>query len=293
MDQAGSNQGGPQAQAQAGGQNWQNWAAAGAGSVVGDRTTWNQDQKAAGATQAAGAANVAVDASKQMGGMGNLWNFEVPEAGNNVNNNSIWQNLYNNGMGNPAGSLQQQPGENTQQSMQSAWAAQQQNAAAAVAQQHQPVDGNNWQNSQQQQPPPQDGRAMQLSQQQSAWAAASASSQQQQQQQQPVVPPVSNSNVANVQQQQQQHNNNAASSPSPSTYAGAAASGLQSSHSTSNHQPQNTVQVSVAPPPQPQMASMVQPVEWKEYVAPETGEKYYHNNRTGKTQWERPADLGW
>lgn len=137
-------------------------------------------------------------------------------------------------------------------------------ASAAVgtgAQQQQPVDGShNWQDSQHQQ---------------SAWVAASASSQPQPQQPQP-VPPVSNSNVV-VQQQQ-------SASPSPSTYAGAAASGLQSSHSNNS---QNT---NVAPPPQPQM---IQPVEWKEYVVPETGEKYYHNNRTGKTQWERPADLGW
>jgi len=30
--------------------------------------------------------------------------------------------------------------------------------------------------------------------------------------------------------------------------------------------------------------------EWKEYAVPETGEKYYLNVRTGKTQWERPTE---
>ena len=61
------------------------------------------------------------------------------------------------------------------------------------------------------------------------------------------------------------------SSPPPSTYAGAAASGLQQQ-----------------PPPIQAVGQQV-PGEWKEYVAPETGEKYYYNVRTGKTQWNEPS----
>ena len=69
-------------------------------------------------------------------------------------------------------------------------------------------------------------------------------------------------------QQQQQQQQQQVASPSPSTYAGAAASGLQSSQ-----------------------AAPAGAVEWKEYTLPETGEKYYHNMRTGKTQWERPNQV--
>ncbi len=66
----------------------------------------------------------------------------------------------------------------------------------------------------------------------------------------------------------QVHQQQEMGAPSPSTYAGAAASGLQSSQ-----------------------AAPAGALEWKEYTLPETGQKYYHNTRTGKTQWERPNQV--
>lgn len=31
--------------------------------------------------------------------------------------------------------------------------------------------------------------------------------------------------------------------------------------------------------------------DWREYTTQDTGEKYYHNCRTGVTQWDRPAEI--
>ncbi len=146
-------------QAPAPGQNWQSWA-----------RSEKQGAAALDPSKRVAGAGPGSPASPQ-GGM-NLWNYRVPEAGNNANSKSIWQNVYNNGQ-----------------------------------------------------------------QQQSTWAAG-------QHQQQPAGAEAN------------------ANSPLPPTYAGAAASGLQSG---------------------PQMSG------WKEFAVPETGEKYYLNVRTGKTQWERPT----
>jgi len=285
--------------------NWQNWA--GSEKEMNVHHTWNQEQNAA----------AVMDASKQMASQGgmNLWNFRVPE-GNNVNNNSIWQNLYNNGMGSSQGVP-----DNTQ-NIQSAWAAQQPQNVGKVgnppmgsmapvgSEAQQPQVAGNWRQSQ-------ENKQVMMTQQQSTWGAAPTPAPAPAVVgvggvggggvggQPPVAPAVSNNAV--VAQN---------TSPSPSTYAGAAASGLQSSQQSSSvsaggnvnvvplhlqhpqHSQQAQPQAPLAQPQQPlaqsqqAQAQMPPMVEWKEYTVPETGEKYYHNMRTGKTQWERPAELG-
>ena len=51
-----------------------------------------------------------------------------------------------------------------------------------------------------------------------------------------------------------------------------------------------------SPPEKPAGAPPLKPAaqdseDWREYTTPDTGEKYYHNCRTGVTQWDRPAEI--
>ena len=282
---------------QAQGSNWQGWA--GTQRSENPPAAWNQDQH-----------NNAIEASKQMppqqqqqqqpqqpqqpqqlGGM-NLWNFRVQEGAADVNN-SIWQTLYNNGVTVPQNMMA------SQQGMPNVWGGSQQQQQQVQAQQQQ------QQVQQQQQPQVQQQQVQQQQVQQqpanrmgyvqNTGALGPIASQAQQ-------PNASNwqgnasnkmamhqSGAWNAANAGQQHNvapvsgespMPASASPSPSTYAGAAASGLQSAPSP--------VTANTSNPMPPQLP----PTEWKEYIVPETGEKYYHNARTGKSQWERPAELG-
>ena len=40
------------------------------------------------------------------------------------------------------------------------------------------------------------------------------------------------------------------------------------------------------------LASLNGHCRWTQYRAPDTGEAYYHNGRTGETTWDKPAGWG-
>ena len=59
---------------------------------------------------------------------------------------------------------------------------------------------------------------------------------------------------------------------------------LQSYATAAGDRPADQPPAAAAPPPPAPPASG----DWREYKTPDTGEKYYHNCRTGVTQWDRP-----
>ncbi|QDZ20445.1 hypothetical protein HOP50_04g29620 [Chloropicon primus] len=211
--------------------NWQNWAGAGGAGVAGGVPPEMSKQQAPQGP-----------ASQSAPGMNtNLWNFRVPEGSGAAtstvaNSSSIWQNVY-------SGMPQQQ-----QQQQQ---------------QQVQPPPGSV--------PPGAGGWAAQPGQGQQPAAPAQRPGAVMSSARPIVNQPSPIATTMGAPPMSQAQAGSHPSSPPPSTYAGAAASGLQQQS-----------------PPAQAVGQRV-PGEWKEYVAPETGEKYYYNVRTGKTQWNEPA----